>query len=71
MINKEVYIFIEDRVKNATEISEKEICVLLIDRPWNQHAVENKYLARADSWDFIKDFYYRRCSKSRLLFKKF
>jgi len=54
LIEKEVDIFIEDRVKNAEELADRERCVWLMDKPWNQHCREDQYIVRVYDWEEVE-----------------
>lgn len=71
VIDKEIDIYIEDRVKYAEELADKEICTFIINWPWNQHCKESRYIERVEGWDFIRFFYDRRCGHRSILFREY
>lgn len=61
LIDNDINIFVEDRARYAEQLAEKEICVFLMNWPWNQHCKESKYIERVEDWNFIRAFYDQRC----------
>jgi len=49
--------FIEDNPKRALLIAEKKINVLLMNRPWNQHISESRYIKRIYTWKEIDEIF--------------
>lgn len=47
-------IFIEDSLSNAKNISEQEIPVILLDKPWNQGEL-NELIHRVNTWEQALD----------------
>lgn len=64
--DRKIDVFVEDRVKHATEISEDcNTKVLLFNHPWNQHMKESNSVVRLNSWGEI-DRVYESLKKTHL-----
>lgn len=56
--NRKIDVFIEDRVRNAKEITDELYSkVLLIDTPYNRHIEESNSLLRVSGWQEIDKIY--------------
>jgi len=57
VIDKGVNIYVEDRRRYALELADSEICVFLLDYPYNRHCENSRYLERVQDWTFIHKFF--------------
>lgn len=58
IIEKDIDVFIEDRVRNVHQIADKERCVWMPNRTWNQHADDsNQYVIRFSDWYEAMEMY--------------
>lgn len=77
VIEKDIDVYIEDRVKYAQQIADAKRHVILVDHAHNQHANDNHpYITRVSDWDEITAIYKHANSleslkKYELLFRRF
>lgn len=57
LLEERIDVFVEDRVKIALQVAQKQKRVLLPDRCWNRHLEENYYVTRVHDWNDIGEIY--------------
>ena len=48
-----IQLLIDDNIFNILDVNKEDIKGILLDKPWNKEANDNKYLKRVSSWDDI------------------